>query len=598
MSTIIKNIKFVWRMWKKEYGRGAAIFTFFALLFQVLLPVISVYLPKWIMHEFQMKIEDSKMILFVIGVMLAYLVLNIVSGYMQSKLSTDLFIMRIDQIPYVMEKSLDFPHDFMSSDEGKITIEKAKEAILSGNEIGPEGFFNNLTSIIRNIIVVVIFSILSAKLHPLIAIVILITSSIRLIKDYKNQKWESYIQDKEKSIFYSRFNTYQKCIDTKLGKDVRLYSIQEWFKNKFEKLRSQSFKIYSRRYNNQTSSSIIAVVMELIRDFVCYGFLLYEISEQRITVSEFVLYLGVISTISIYINQAYQSANDMMRNNIIIDNYRNYMEADIASEDSYPCHIPEADGYRIELQHVDFGYRDKKVIDDMNLIIEANQKVALVGANGAGKTTLIKLISGLYHPQRGKILINDVDISLVNPKEVYRVTSLVFQDVILFANSIAENISSSIPTKIDIEKLEKAIEKSGFAKDVQKLQKGYETNLTTFIDEGGINLSGGQQQKLMLAKALYKDAPMLILDEPTAALDPIAESELYEQYSDLTKNKTSIFISHRLSSTQFCDRVLFMAQGKIVQDGTHKQLMEVDGPYRTMFSIQAHYYQEEVKDNE
>lgn len=246
------------------------------------------------------------------------------------------------------------------------------------------------------------------------------------------------------------------------------------------------------------------------------------------------------------------------------------------------------------MQHVDFGYGDEKLFDDLNLIIEEKQKVAIVGANGAGKTTLIKLISGLYRPQKGRILINGVDISHVNPKEVFRVTSLVFQNVDIFANSIAENITSVVPEKIDKKRLTKVITDSGLLESIQQLEKGYETNLTTYVDENGISLSGGQLQKLMLAKALYKDALILILDEPTAALDPIAESQLYEQYGNLTKNKTSIFISHRLSSTQFCNRVIFMEKGKIVQDGTHQQLMSLDGPYRTMFSAQAHYYQKEA----
>ena len=267
---------------------------------------------------------------------------------------------------------------------------------------------------------------------------------------------------------------------------------------------------------------------------------------------------------------------------------------EIPTEEDYPCQIPKQDGYRIELQHVDFAYGEEKIFEDLNLIIEEGQKLAIVGANGAGKTTLIKLISGLYRPQKGRILINGVDISQVNPKEVFSVTSLVFQDVEIFANSIGENITSLVPEKIDKNRLNKVITDAGLLETIQELERGYETNLTTYIDESGISLSGGQQQKLMLAKALYKDAPILILDEPTAALDPIAEAHLYEQYGNLTKNKTSIFISHRLSSTQFCNRVVFMEKGKIVQDGSHQQLMALEGPYRRMFSAQAHYYQKEA----
>lgn len=594
MSTLIKNIRFVWKMWKKEFGKGVMIFTSITLLFKILMPFLSVGIPSLMVYVFEMETGGYTPILYVLSIMGVYFLLNIIGGYLEGKLMNDLFIMRINETPYSMKKSLELSYEYISSHQGKVATEKAKEAILSGNTIGPEGFFNNLYSIVVNTILVIIFAAISAKLHPLLAVTMILTSSVRLIKDYRNQKWERSIQDDEKALFYRRFNTEQRCLDTKLGKDVRLYNMQKWFRDKFRTLHHQIYEIRCKRYDNQRVSSVIAIAMGVIRDIICYGFLLYQISNQLITVSEFVLYLGIISTISSYINQIFQSTVELLQNNIIMDNYRNYIEMEVPAEGDYPCHIPEQEGYRIELQHVDFGYGDEKLFDDLNLIIEEKQKVAIVGANGAGKTTLIKLISGLYRPQKGRILINGVDISHVNPKEVFRVTSLVFQNVDIFANSIAENITSVVPEKIDKKRLTKVITDSGLLESIQQLEKGYETNLTTYVDENGISLSGGQLQKLMLAKALYKDAPILILDEPTAALDPIAESQLYEQYGNLTKNKTSIFISHRLSSTQFCNRVIFMEKGKIVQDGTHQQLMSLDGPYRTMFSAQAHYYQKEA----
>ncbi|MDR7856804.1 ABC transporter ATP-binding protein [Tissierella sp.] len=594
MSTLGKNIRFVWKMWKREFGKGVGIFTSITLLFKILIPLFSIAIPSLVVYVFEMETRGYTAILYILSIMGVYILLNIIGGYLGGKLTNDLFIMRINETPYFMRKSLELSYEYISSHQGKVATEKAKEAILSGNDFGPEGFSNNLFSVIVNTILVIIFAVISAKLHPLLAVTMVLASSIRLIRDYRNHKWDMSIQDDEKALFYRRFNTEQKCLDTKLGKDVRLYNMQKWFRSKFESLHRQIYEIRCKRYDNQRHSSVVSIIMGVIRDVICYGFLLYQISNKLISVSEFVLYLGIISTISSYINQIFQSTVELLQNNIITDNYRNYIEREVPAEEDYPCHIPQQDGYRVELQDVDFAYGEEKIFEDLNLIIEEGQKLAIVGANGAGKTTLIKLISGLYRPQKGRILINGVDISQVNPKEVFSATSLVFQDVEIFANSIGENITSLVPEKIDKNRLTKVITDAGLLDTIQQLEKGYETNLTTYIDENGISLSGGQQQKLMLAKALYKDAPILILDEPTAALDPIAEAHLYEQYGNLTKNKTSIFISHRLSSTQFCNRVVFMEKGKIVQDGSHQQLMSLEGPYRRMFSAQAHYYQKEA----
>ena len=228
------------------------------------------------------------------------------------------------------------------------------------------------------------------------------------------------------------------------------------------------------------------------------------------------------------------------------------------------------------------------------LNIQAGEKVALVGENGAGKTTLMKLACGLLTPVKGRILFNGVDLQRVNPKERYRAVSMVFQEVLIFAMSVGENICCCPETLIDEERLWGVIEKAGLTEVIRALPDGWRTPMTTYVEPGGINLSGGQNQRLMLARALYKGGDFLVLDEPTSALDPLAEEALYEEYYRFTKNQRAVFISHRLSSTQFCDRVIFLKEGRIVQSGTHKDLASKEGPYKRMFDTQARYYQKEV----
>lgn len=314
-----------------------------------------------------------------------------------------------------------------------------------------------------------------------------------------------------------------------------------------------------------------------------------------LSISDFVLYLGVISGLNVWIKNIFDHYAHLSQNNIIVDNFRIFMKKTELGEGEYEEAVPQSNSYTYKFENVTFYYEDEKpLFDNLNLTIQGGEKVALVGANGAGKTTLVKLMSGLYRPKSGRILINGVDISKVNPREILILTGIVFQEANVFAESIAENVSFRLKEKTDKKKVDESLKEAGIFEDVRNMKKKEDTVLTKNLDTEGTELSGGQYQKLMLARALYKDAPVLILDEPTAALDPLAEADMYRRYNEFTKGKTSLFISHRLSSTQFCDRVIFLENGKIKQDGTHDELINEQGPYREMFMAQAHYYQKEA----
>ena len=249
--------------------------------------------------------------------------------------------------------------------------------------------------------------------------------------------------------------------------------------------------------------------------------------------------------------------------------------------------------HEIRLEHVSFRYGEGKedTIRDLSLTITPGEKIALVGMNGAGKSTLIKLICGLYRPDSGKIYLDGKDISLFSGKDYFREFAVVFQEVFAFSFSVEDNISCKEEASADKERLKLSLTKAGLWERVQNMEKKELAYLNKDIDPSGVTFSGGELQRLMLARALYKDASVLILDEPTAALDPLAESKLYEKYYDMTKDKTSIFISHRLSSTQFCDRILYMENGRITEEGGHEELMAKQGAYAAMFHTQAQYYE-------
>ena len=247
----------------------------------------------------------------------------------------------------------------------------------------------------------------------------------------------------------------------------------------------------------------------------------------------------------------------------------------------------------IEFRHVDFAYGDHVIFKDFNLLIEKGKKVALVGINGAGKTTLVKLLLNLTAPDSGEILLDGIDSKQIDLKQYYSQFSVAFQDALILAYGLDVNISMKDSKDTDQQKVDQVIQTAGLSQKVNSLKKGKFTSSERYLDSEGTELSGGERQKLILARALYKAAPILVLDEPSAALDPIAESNLYEKYHEMTKNKTSIYISHRLSSTKFCDEVLLLDEGRIIERGSHSELMQQKGKYAHMFGVQSHYYRQD-----
>ena len=234
---------------------------------------------------------------------------------------------------------------------------------------------------------------------------------------------------------------------------------------------------------------------------------------------------------------------------------------------------------------------EQDTLSHIGLTVAPGEKLAIVGLNGAGKTTLMKLCCGLLDPTGGRVLLNGQDIRQYDRRAYYTLFSTVFQDFSVFDTTLADNVAQQ-PGSTDTAGIEDAIRRAGLWEKYRALPRGGQTHIGKGVYEDGIQLSGGELQRLMLARALYKNGPIIILDEPTAALDPIAEHQLYLRYSELTQGRTSFYISHRLASTRFCDRILLLGGGKILEEGTHQSLLEQGGEYARLFAIQSQYYKE------
>lgn len=593
MGTKIDNTRFVLKRWKDKEGIGGIISGFIYMGLRLINTIFAVMLASRIVFILEKGYSPQRAFLKIVAIVCLYAFLVMAEKYFFTKRNTSIFLYKFLEMPNMFLKLVKLPFYQVEGSVGKQEFEKASEAV-GDNTRGVMGLLKNIADLIENILCLMIFMVISAKLNPLIMIVLLFTGYVRTFKDRKNRTWILENQDKKNSLLYERLYLHRKCLDTKIGKDVRIYGMEKWFADKFESLLKRRMVYIKAHTMNTFAAESIQHISGVLRDVICYGYLIYRVS-KGIAISEFVLYLGVIAGFNVWIENIFAEYSKFAENVIVVNNFRVFLEKQELGEGEYELEIPKAQEYSYVFENVCFGYDGgKEIFHNLNLTIKEGEKIALVGANGAGKTTLVKLMCGLYKPQKGRILLNGVDISKVNPKELLRLTGVVFQETKVFPESIAKNISCKLDEDVDMKRLNESLKQADFYDYVQKMQNKEKTVLTKNFEENGVELSGGQYQKLMLARAIYKNAPVLILDEPTAALDPLAEAEMYKKYNQLTKGKTSLFISHRLSSTQFCDRVIFLQDGNIKQDGSHQELIKEEGPYREMFNAQAYYYQEEV----
>lgn len=396
--------------------------------------------------------------------------------------------------------------------------------------------------------------------------------------------------------------------DVRSAKDIRIFGMIPWLEEKFtavlDRFHIENTQVEKQRIRIAGIRAGISGVLEILTGILLAVFVLQE----KLSLAEYILYVGAIRSFSMWSFQFGTLMQNFYRMNGDLSRIRSFIDGEETIQLNTQTQVNKQSNRsivnttgmkfdhvsKIEFLHVFYRYpkSDRWIVKDLSFVIEDGEKIALVGMNGAGKTTMIKLLCGLLIPTKGTIRINGVSSTDISREDYYRLFSTVFQDIHLFPASIQKNIVCS-DEQIDPIRFDDAVKKSGMDQVAQKFRDGLNTLLVAEVDENAVNLSGGQVQKLMLARAIYKNAPILLLDEPTAALDPIAEKNIYLQYNEMAEGKVSVFISHRLASTVFCDRIFFMKNGIIAEEGTHEELIQKKGDYYEAFSVQSKYYQEE-----
>lgn len=592
-DSILSNYRCATKLYHQTMGTKYHIHDLIAIVLGVITPFAGMAFPSAVVGLLNSTMKTEWIFLLILGYAVLLKGLSVGSTYMEDLQYTNYFMRRIVSHGSMREHIFDMDYEALEKKEGQEKLHAANQCFYYGNDYGIEEFLRQFPILSMNLIGFVLYSVIVYRISLWVFLYMLVTAAILGCMNLWLGNYMEKNKKQQADLFMKRASAFKETMDSKGRGDMILYQMKDWLMRKLSLIRNEFRRFYRGDFQNQRIANIVTLCLNLLRDAIVYTLLIHQMIKGQVTVSELLLYTGAIAGYSIWMNQMLKALQSMIINSHTISRYRRFMEYGSTKENDHCVEVPQKRTHEIRLEDVSYRYDGTKqeVLSHVNLTIHEGEKIALVGTNGAGKTTLVKLITGLYQPTQGKIYLDGIDISKFSKEDYYQVFSVVFQDTSVYACSITQNISCNMHS--DREKVMKCLTSAGLSEKIASLSQGIDTMMTKALSADGIELSGGEIQKLMLARALYKDAPVLILDEPTAALDPIAESNMYEKYAQFTDGKSSIFISHRLSSTRFCDQVCFLSNGLITEQGTHEQLINLKGEYANMYAMQAKYYQEQ-----
>jgi len=440
--------------------------------------------------------------------------------------------------------------------------------------------------------VLFIFSVLS----PWFVLIILVISALLIWMSLVSQKHEfdfnnSKVEDDRRLEYL-----YSVMTEYKYAKEIRINHANQFIKEKYVSIFGSQIKRLKALYHQKLGILSLSNLLTVVQTAIMYVYFTYQVSMNQVSIAEYTILLSSTVLFASILLSFFKTIGAINNNCKSIEFYRAYLDtvqknSEIYKSNTLPDPVLDFSDEKICFENVSFAYPNttQYILRNVNFEIKHGEKIGIVGLNGSGKTTLIQLLCRIYDPSEGRITLNGVDIRQIPYKAYCKHIGIVLQDFALFAYSVKENVV--FDQAASAEKLQSCIKKSGLAEKIEKLPKGMETSIYKKLDKEGVEFSGGEGQKLAMARAIYKNADLLVLDEPTSALDPIAEYEFFSRLKNISEGRTTLFISHRLSSTRLCDKIYVIADGGIAECGSHESLMAQNGFYAKLFNIQAQYYE-------
>ncbi len=581
------NFKYMLSNWLK-WDKKSLKFFFLWVPALVLQPLVTAYIPKAMIDAIDNGVTVGDMTVIVALLSLLLTLTIWLDPFMKELVRGGARIVRMRYAVAAFRKTLTTDYVNIESFEGR-EKQKRAEAFYNARFSSGADFVEQCAHFLVCVIGVIASSVLLYKVNYFMILLILLTCVcefflLKILKTKQSETTDNYSKLSGKFEYF-----YKLSKNAEASKDIKLYGFSDYLVKTAADFIYQIEHINAKYAKQSAAISGVRALLNLVRELVAYAYLTYLVLKNRLSVSEFIFCFGIITGFSNWIMNLVFSFMEISRCCTDCALYREFVEESV-SEGKPEVDFGEVRS--IEFSNVFFTYpaSDTETIRNMSFKVNKGENIAIVGENGAGKTTAIKLLCGLYYPSEGDILINGRSSKEFSSDSYFDLFSAVFQDYCFMPMTIAENITAE--QSYDKERLFAAFDKAGITDKINSLSEKENTLMVKDVYKNAADFSGGEKQKLLLAKAVYKNAPVLILDEPTAALDPISENELYLKYNELTEDKISFFISHRLSSTRFCDRILFIKDGAVAESGTHEKLMAKKGAYYRMYQTQSMYYRE------
>jgi ATP-binding cassette subfamily B protein/ATP-binding cassette subfamily C protein len=560
---------------------------FSAAIFKAISPFLNIIMPKFIIDELIGEKRIEILILYVAITVLGNGLLNLLIKLLDSKVDIANFAM-VNSFELHMGKHI-MDMDYENLEDPEILDKKEKAIFPINNQGVLWRMFGSMITLLQGIITTIGLIVIVATLNVylLLIIVAIMLVNAKLLKKQQSMYYEMY----QGLIPLNRKIGYYITLigDFSIAKDVRMNHMAPFILKKVDDYNTASleqFGTYFPKYGKTDGISAINLQVQMV---VVYAYMAWQVLQGFIGIGSFTMYIAAANNFSASIFGMLADFVEFNQNCKYLEQYLEFEQLPSRNETGIKK-VMEKEQVEIEFRNVSFRYprSEEYTLKKVSLTIRNGEKLSIVGQNGAGKTTFIKLLCKLYEPQEGEILVNGVNIKDYNREEYNQLLAVVFQDYKLFSFSVRENIS--FYQTAEEGKLNHALEKAGLKERIARLDKGTQTSIYKNFDKEGIELSGGESQKLAIARAIYKEAPLVILDEPTAALDPYAEFEIYSRFNELVNNKTAIYISHRLSSCRFCDHIAVFDHGELIEYGSHTELEQQNGLYSKMWHTQAQYY--------